>query len=90
MIQYCSLTVCLQKRGFKIGIAFEFEEWVLAFPTMDFLICVRHFLMSRLVGADTGMAARYIGEWIGRVYPLLYSMTYMMIGSGSSVLWCPG
>ncbi|KZP14198.1 hypothetical protein FIBSPDRAFT_959913 [Athelia psychrophila] len=36
-------TICLvdkNKRGFKIGIAFEFEEWVLAFPTMDFLICV--------------------------------------------------
>lgn len=49
---FCVLSISslqiLQKRGFQVGIAFEFDKYVMAFLTMDLLICVSFFL-SRII-----------------------------------------
>ncbi|KIJ41349.1 hypothetical protein M422DRAFT_255540 [Sphaerobolus stellatus SS14] len=39
--------VCQWKRGFKIGIAFEFSEYLLCFATADFLFSIQYSTMQQ-------------------------------------------
>jgi hypothetical protein len=72
-----------QKRGFRVGIAFEFDEYVLAFLTLDFLIqvCVSIKFWSVMHSTDVYLFVSQFGRFHSKGFPHVHPMS---APSGSS------